>query len=44
MGIGAGMRKGQYPEEKIVAILKEETQTSNAAEVSRRKEVNGKKW
>jgi putative transposase len=36
MGIGAAMRKGQYPEEKIVAILKEAAQLGNAAEVCRK--------
>lgn len=30
------MKKGQYPEEKIVAILKEAAQMGNAAEVCRK--------
>ena len=34
--------KGQYPQEKIVAIPKEAAQMGNATEVSRLKEVLGK--
>jgi putative transposase len=36
MGKGSDMKNRQYPEEKIVAILKEATQMGNAAEVCRK--------